>query len=318
MEMFHRFLAAPFAEKFGVEVRTPGRSEYFIDDVAADLAEGGSRFDVIEWPQYDFHRAKRLGLCEKIDYASLPNVANVGAQFLDPDGYGVGVFVYGMLPVYIPSLVPRPLTSWADLWDPAFRGTIALRDQLVAGKLMAITCKVMGISTEDLKDDAVYERAWAKLEALVRNAGHWAISEGHIQDLMAAREVAVSHNFIDVAQIQKERGVEIEIVFPEDGPVWAYRSWTVVKGCKRPDLAREFINFAQSEDRQKALCDTFYGLPTNGRTKVDPVVYRKLSGSDGVTEIPLTFPTWDWYFERPDAEARWQGLVGKGRLGGAV
>lgn len=312
MEMFHRFLAVPFSEKYGVEVRTPGRSEHLLDEVAADLSRGSSSLDVIEWPQYDFYRAKRANLCEKIDYAQMPNVANVGAQFLDPDGYGVGVFVYGMLPVYVPSMVPRPLTSWEDLWDPAFRGTIALRDQLVAGKLMAITCKVMGISTGQLKDDETYERAWKKLEALVRNAGHWAISEGHIQELMAARKIAISHQFIDVAQIQKERGVDIEVVFPDKGPIWAFRSWTVVRGCKKPDLAREFINFAQSEDRQRALVETFYGIPTNTGTRIDPSVYEKLTGRDGVTEIPLTFPTWDWYFERPDAEARWQRLVNAG------
>ena len=261
LEMFKRFLADPFAEAFGVDVRTPERSEHFVDDVRADVRSGGHGYDVVEWPQYDLHQVKQEQLCECLDYASMPNVARMDRRYLDPDGCGVGVFVYGMVPVYIPDMVPRPIRSWADLWDPAFKGTIALRDQLVAGKLMAITCKVLGISMDDLMRADVYEAAWAKLTQLVGNAGHWGSSEGHIQDLMAQRRIAVSHQFIDVAQIQRERGISIDVVFPLEGPIWAYRSWTIVKGSRHRDLAAASINFAQSEDRQRALVETFTDSP---------------------------------------------------------
>ena len=309
LESFKRVLADPFAEAYGVEVRTPERSERFVDEVAADVRAGKRTYDVVEWPQYDLRRVKAEGLSEPIDYGRLPSVAQVDPRYLDPDGHGVGVFVYGMAPIFVPQSVPRPIASWSDLWDPAFKGAVALRDQLVAGKLMAIACKVLGVTTDDLVRDDVYEAAWAKLVALVANAGHWGSSEGHIQELIARRQVAVSHQFIDVAQIQKERGVAIEVTFPSEGAIWAYRSWTIVRGTRNRDLAEAFIDFAQSADRQKALIETFYGLPTNATVAPSENTVAKLFG--GGPAQPVSFPSWDWYFaRRADADERWRRLGG--------
>lgn len=307
-EMFRRCLTEPFAKAFGVTVDTPARSEKFLLDVQEDMKAGRHSFDVVEWPQLEFRMAKRLGMCVKLDYASMPNLAEMHQRYLDPERFGVGVFVYGLVPVYVPSMVPRPITRWADLWSPEFKNKIALRDQVMSNQLMAITCKVLGISLEQLRDKQTFECAWTKLSQLVSNAGHWAQSEGHVQELISSKQVAVSQQFIDVAQIQKDRGVEIEVVFPSEGPVWAYRSWTIVEGSKNVELAREFIDFVQGAGPQKDLAESFFGHPTNRTVKLDEHLIPRIYGGP-LTDADLSFLDWDWYLERTDIEERWNRLL---------
>lgn len=307
-EIFRRCLTEPFAKTFGVGVDTPARSEHFLEDVQEDIKAGRHSYDVVEWPQHLFRKAKRAGICMKLDYARMPNLADMHPRYLDPSTFGVGVFVYGMVPVYVPGMVPRPITSWADLWAPEFKNRIALRNQIAPGQLMAITCKVLGIGTERLRDEKTFERAWTKLTALVAQAGLWANSEGHVQEIIASKQAAVSQQFIDVAQIQKDRGVEIEVVFPSEGPVWAYRSWTIVEGSRNTELAREFINFVQGPGPQKDLAESFFGHPTNRKVKLDERLLPRIYGGR-LTDADLSFPDWDWYLDRSDVEERWKCLI---------
>lgn len=310
--MFRRCLTEPFARAFDVEVETPARSEYFLDDVRGDVDAGGGRFDVVEWRQQLFAQAKQLGLCLPLDYAALPNTRDMHARYLDPDGFGVGVFVYGMTIVYKPQQVPRPPRAWADLWSPEYRGMLALREEFGANYLMFVVCKVLGLSSSDLMDDAVFERAWAKLAELVKQVKLWASSEGHVQEIMERGEAEISEQFIDVAQIQKDCGVDIEVVFPEEGPIWDHRSWTVVKGTHEPELAHAFIDFAQAPEQQKNLCETFYGHPVNRKVRLDEALIPRIYGRRPACDDDLELFTWDWYHSRPDIEDRWRKLLAAG------
>lgn len=310
-EIFRKCLTEPFARAFGVEVETPPRSEHFIDDVRRSVESGAADYDVVEWAPHWLAEAKRTGLCEPIDFAALPNLADMYPRYLDPDGYGVGVFVWGMTIIYNPDLLDRPPTRWADLWSPWLKRRIALRDQLGSGYLMQATCKVLGISVDALADDAVFERAWSKLGDLAGQVSQWCHSEGHVQEVIASGAVAVSQQFIDVAQIQRDRGVSIEVVFPEEGPVWDFRSWTVVKGCRRPELARAFIDFAQAPEQQKSLCETFYGHPVNRKVKLDEALLPRIYGGP-CSDSDISFASWEWYLSRPDIEERWRRLIAPG------
>lgn len=310
-EVFRRCLTEPFARAFDVEVDTPARTESFLDDVRKDVELGRRSFDVVEWRQQLFTQAKAFGLCEPLDYADMPNTSDMYPRYLDPDGFGVGVFVYGMTIVYNPKKVRRPPKRWADLWSPEFRGMLALRNEFAAGYLMFVVCKAFGIASKDLKNDAVFERAWVRLAELVKQVKVWARSEAHVQEIMARGEAGIAEQFIDVAQIQKDRGVDIEVVFPEEGPIWDHRSWTVVKGTREPELARAFIDFAQAPEQQKSLCETFYGHPVNRKVRLNDALARRIYGRLG-TDADIELFTWDWYHSRPDIEDRWRHLIAPG------
>lgn len=307
-EIFRKCLTLPFEEEFGVEVETPPRSERYLEEVTADAEAGKCGFDVVEWGPFFFPKAKRAGLCEPLDFSLLPNTRDMHERYLDKDGFGVGVFVWGMAPVYVPGLAPFTISSWGDFWKPEIASRLALRDQIAMGHLVPIACRALGIDTRDLGDDKVFDRCWNKLTELAGQVPAWAESEGHVQALIAEKKVAVSHNFIDVVQIQKDRGVSIEVVFPEEGVIWGFRSWTIVKGCRNPELAHAFINFAQGREAQKRLAETFYGHPTNGTVELDEAIVPRIYGGR-LNDDDLQFPDWDWYVERPDIDARWAAVV---------
>lgn len=307
-EVFSKSLTDPFAQAFGVDVETPDRPEVFVPEVEREVRSGNPRYDVVEWSEPDYTFAKRLGLCEPLRVANIPNISDVLEPYVDNSGHGVGVFVWAMVMVYDPERVAARPSSWRALWEPAFSGQVSVRNMLTASYIMPVICKVLGMDTRELNSDAGLNHAWAKLEELSEQVKVWWESEAHMQQLMARRQVLVGEQYNDVAQVQKDRGVPVEPVFPLEGGIFGFRRWTVVKNSRSRDLAEAFINFALAEPQQRALIQNFYGVPINRRVQLDPAFSLRVCGK--TSPVVDDFPDWEWYVRRPaELEDRWKGLL---------
>jgi Bacterial extracellular solute-binding protein len=60
-----------------------------------------------------------------MDLARLPNAIDVQPRFF-VEGKGVGFFTYVTGLAYNTEIVKTPPTSWKDLWDPKYKGKIAI------------------------------------------------------------------------------------------------------------------------------------------------------------------------------------------------
>lgn len=309
-EVFQRWLVDPFVAQYGIEAETPDRPEVLLPLVRQHVSTGEIGYDVVEWSQPDFTLAKRYGLCEKLRPTNLRNLSQVYDRFIDPDGYGVGVFLWAMVLVFNPTKVSRGLTSWAELWNPEFRGVVSVRNQLTPSYIMAIVCRVLGTEERALKTSRGMEAAWKKLEELRGQVKIWWESEAHMQALAERGDIWVGQQYNDNAQVQKDRGVAIEAVYPVEGGIAGFRHWTVVKGSPLRDEAEAFIDFTLDVPQQRALAVHFYGGPINRNVVIEPSLARQIYGEGGPEGSRL--PEWDWYLDDPAGlEHRWRRLLSR-------
>jgi spermidine/putrescine transport system substrate-binding protein len=111
----------------------------------------------------------KQGLLEKIDMAQITNFKNIderlknqeydpGNQFTVPYQWGTSCLVVDT------SKVSRPITKWADLWDPEFAGKIVLLDD--EREVIGMVLEVLGYD-KNSTDHAQLEEAKVKLSELM-------------------------------------------------------------------------------------------------------------------------------------------------------
>ena len=92
--------------KVRAEKANPSTSVYLMDDIGV-VTTG------------------REGLLEPLDLSRLPNAVDVQPRFFI-EGKGAGFFTYVTGLAYNTELVKTPPTSWQELWDPKYKGKIAI------------------------------------------------------------------------------------------------------------------------------------------------------------------------------------------------
>ena len=127
------------------------------EDLLTKLQAGASGYDIIIPSDYMVAQMIELGLLAEIDVATLPNFANIGAEFKDPP-YDPGnahctPYQWGMTGIGYrngnPAFADGPPNSWAYLFEPSLleqtapEGINVLNDQR---ELMAAALFFLGHS----------------------------------------------------------------------------------------------------------------------------------------------------------------------------
>ena len=141
------------------------------EELMAKLQAGASGYDVIIPSDYMVSILNKQGLLEKLDMAQIPNFKNIddrlknqdydpGNQFTVPYQWGTSCLVVDT------SKVTRPITKWADLWDPEFAGKVVLLDD--EREVIGMVLEVLGYD-KNSTDPAQLEEAKTKLSELMPN-----------------------------------------------------------------------------------------------------------------------------------------------------
>ena len=128
-------------------------------------------YDLITLSDWVVVKMDRLGWLAPIDHTALPTVtANIGAAFADPaydPGNAHSIPWQGGITgiAYDPGKTGRELTSFDDLWDPAFAGHVGMLTEMV--DTMNLTLMSLGVDIQNATDDDV-QRAKEKLDPTAR------------------------------------------------------------------------------------------------------------------------------------------------------
>ena len=102
------------------------------EELLAKMQAGGAQFDIIQPSDYMVTTMIHLDMLEKLDHSKLPNVqANLIESLkhpaYDPKQEYAIPYVWGITGIaYNKKYVKDPITSWADLWKPEYKGHIIL------------------------------------------------------------------------------------------------------------------------------------------------------------------------------------------------
>jgi putative spermidine/putrescine transport system substrate-binding protein len=252
-----------------VERRNRGVSIRLVPSLSAEViarvkaARGDSPFDMTTMEAPALLLGVQEDVFERIDLSRIPNAARLDPKYLpEAHGWGVPTFYTGIGIAYNRSMVPNPPTSWADLWNPAFRGKIGLaRPSSNLGLAsLAVATSVSGGTDADLEPGMA---KWRELQPVI------ARSPAILTQMLERGEIAACILWHSNTAIAASKGLPIGFVKPAPVGMMVLASSAVVfRTSANKELAYEYINelIAPEQQRFAAGSPYFFGITITGVT----------------------------------------------------
>jgi spermidine/putrescine transport system substrate-binding protein len=232
-----------FTDEYGVKVTY---LTYESQEEAVANIEKGEVYDVAIIKNEHILSLAEEGLLAEIDYRNVPNFNNISADFRDL-GYDRGnkysiPFSWGTTGLVVRSdLVDKPVTRWADLWDPRYRGRVALRGGSMREGIGA-ALKSLGYSINSENPDEL-EAALVRLLALKSGVVFvHTYTEGAVPRMLNG-DVAIMVGWAEDVIWGRAENDAITFVFPEEGVfVWGDNLVIPANSPHKPS-AELFLNF---------------------------------------------------------------------------
>ena len=253
------------------------------EELQAKLQAGASGYDVIIPSDYMISILKQQNLLEKIDMAQIPNFKNIDDRFknleFDPGNEYTVPYQWGTSCLVVDTgKVTRPITKWADLWDPEFVGKIVLLDD--EREVIGMVLETLGYD-KNSTDQAQLDEAKAKLSELMPSVKLFD-SDNPKQALLSG-EVWLGQTWNGEASIAHSENEAIQYVFPEEGCTIWFDNLAVPKGAAHLDAAHAFINFVLDAKNSILITKEFpYSNPNRAALEQlkteDPALYESYMG----------------------------------------
>lgn len=151
--------------------------------------------------------------------------------------------------------LPMP-TSWKDLTDPVYRGSLVMPNPNSSGTGFLDVSSWLQLFGED--------EGWAFMDALHENIAVYTHSGSAPCRQAGAGEHPIGISFAFRAARTKEQGAPIEIVIPEEGIGWDMEAAAIVRGTPNIDAVRTLMDWAVSEDANRMYNEGYAVVAIDG------------------------------------------------------
>lgn len=245
-------------------------------------AKGGTPpFDVAIFDSPQVLDAVKQGLIAEYPVAASPHYGELLPAFQDPWGPKISMQVIGI--AYNPERIKTPPRHWDELWDPKYKGRVgltALNSQLGIAFLAELN-RLRGGT------DSNFEPAFKALRELLPSVGAIAANLGAYATLWQQEQIDIAPYNFNFVQTLKGKGVPVEFVVPESGPVGWHTSLHVVAGSQVPELAARYIDTHLEATVQAEMMKPPYDvIPTNGKVKLEGALTTAIASShEGLAKV---------------------------------
>jgi putative spermidine/putrescine transport system substrate-binding protein len=260
---YRKAIVAPFEQKYGVQVTLKyGSAPEWL--TSALLNRKSPEIDLL-WMAYPQSvQAIVEDLCMELTVEDIPNLAQVEPVWYEGfkrKGVGLDYASFGI--AYRTDLVRTTPTSWADLWNPEYRGKIALPDITASGgyETLVLAATAHGGSVANI------EPGFEALRKLRPGVRKFYRSNPEAQQMLERGEVTVCPWFDGRTWGLVDAGVKADWVAPKEGAAAGMVSYHIPMATKDPELCKRFIDFAISKEAQEGFCNAMQYGPVN-RTAV--------------------------------------------------
>jgi len=243
------------------------------DELVAKLRGGSaSNYDVIS-PSSDVATSvAAAGLATPLDLSRIPSYNQLSSQLrslplvrINGKVYGVP-FMWGPDPLlYDTTVFPRPPDSWNILWDPQYRGKVAVWDDL---STVYMAAQVLGYDKPDpgalynLTDDQL-ERVKQKLIELKPNIRKIWSTGGELTNLFENHEVVLAMGWPLMTNQLRKAGFPIGETIPKENTTGWIDHLMITAASEHKDLAYQFLEYMVEAKTQKAVTDVTGYVPAN-------------------------------------------------------
>ena len=294
---------APFEKVAGAKVVTQlGNS---VQHAAAIRAMGGHpTYDVAYMDNSLATQLNNEGLLVPIDVSKLTSYADLDKSAFGPGDSYVAFEVSATAITYNPKIVNPPPTSWNDLFDPKYKGRIALGDITgTSGSQFLIAVNKMRGGTLDNMDPG-----FAALKELAGNSLTFYTQADQLVSLFQRGDIVMAPWYPDRTGAQIDKGLDLAVAYPKEGAVGIKPVLVIPKGAPNPDLALKYVDAVLSEAGQSCFSERQYAAPVNMKVQLSDKIKKIVATGDAYKNL---------YFPDPQAVAshlvewthRWQREV---------
>lgn len=236
--------------------------------------------------------ARDEGLLEAIRPDTVPQAASLGTVGAELGWHGLPVTYDTLALVYDPRVVTTPPTSWNALWNPAYRGRIAIPAE-GGGDIQAIALTIVANRLAGHDDYlATVDPGVQKLTALAPAVQTWE-PKPDAYTLVASGTAAMAIGWNARSQLHiAEAPGRIAAATPDEGTVAQVNVLSLVAGTPQRDLAEAFVNYALSPEAQARFSAAMPYAPTNTATVLPPEVASRIPLLDPAQRARLIPVDW--------------------------
>ncbi len=256
-----------FEEEYGIRViyDTYATNE----DLYVKMKQGGSSYDIVIPSDYMIERMIREDLLTEINMDNITNLDKIDDKFLnldyDPDNSYSIAYMWGTVGIiYNTTMVDRPLTSWADLWDEEFEGEIIMLNS--QRDTLAVALKKLGYS---MNTRDIGELEEARDELIAQKPIVYAYLGDEVKDVIVSEEAAIAVVWSGDAVAMMDENPNLEYVMPSEGTNLWFDAMVVPKNAQNIEGAEQFINFMTRPDIAAMNADYIgYSSPVSEAVKM--------------------------------------------------
>jgi putative spermidine/putrescine transport system substrate-binding protein len=248
----------PFEKATGAKVALQlGNS---VQHAAAIRAMGGKpTYDVAYVDNSLAAQLQAEGLLAPLDTAKLTSYPDVDKSAFGPDNAYVAFEISATAITYNPKAVSPPPTSWNDLFDPKYKGRIAIGD--ITGTsgsqfLMAVN-KLRGGTLDDMSP------GFAAIKELADNSVTLYTQADQLVSLFQRGDIVIAPWYPDRTGAQIDKGLDLAVAYPKEGAVGIKPVLVIPKGAPHLDLALKYVDAVLSADQQTCFSSAEYAAPVN-------------------------------------------------------
>ncbi|MFH1830859.1 MAG: spermidine/putrescine ABC transporter substrate-binding protein [Pseudomonadota bacterium] len=233
---------ANFEKEFGVKVNYLTFDDE--EELFSALQSASSKYDLVIASNDVITALVQARLLDTIDYTNIPNIKNIGEKFrnppYDPENKHSVPYLWGTTGVIINSKhISGNPDSWSLLWDPVYRGKIAMLNNLFATFMPAFLMHGIDFNTNDLHAIAIAEEELFKQRPLI--VGYLEVTD--IRDKMVSGDLWAAQIYSGEAMQAIEKNKDLRYFIPKEGSdIWV-DNWAIPMGAHHKYTAEAFINY---------------------------------------------------------------------------
>ena len=204
-------------------------------------------------------QAKGEGLLQALQPGLLTHLGNLYPSAVDADRNWVGIMYSGTTIAYNPKLIKETPQSWADFWNPALKGKIALADitATFGQHFLLAAARLRGGSMDNT------DPGFAALKELHPNVVTYYTQADQLVSLFERGDIAIAPWSFDRIGAAAAKGVPVAVSFPKEGAIGILPTVSVPKGSPNTELAHKYIDVLLSPEGQKCFAEKQFAGPTN-------------------------------------------------------
>jgi spermidine/putrescine-binding protein len=244
-----------FSAKYGIKVNYDTYSSN--EEMLAKLQAGASGYDLVIPSDYTVSIMVKQGMLEPLDKSQIPNFSNLDKRFInhdyDPGNKYTIPYQWGTTAlVYDKTTVPFEPKSYADLWDPRFKGRLILLDD--DREVIGMALEVLGFDLNST-DAGQLQKAEQKLIELKPNILEFNSDTPENSIINGEAWAGLVYN--GNASLAYASDPNVVYICPTEGCVIWFDNLAIPKGAPHKDAAMKFLNFVLDPQESILISEEF-------------------------------------------------------------